>query len=151
VLWAPKGKIKAKDLSLEYLLNPSIKRVAIANPKHAPYGKRAEEALKSKRLWQSLENKLIYGENISQTAQFVQTGNADIGIIALSLAMSQELTKNGLYTLISDQLHTPLEQGFVLTKRGDQNIAAQQFAAFMASQDARQVMVKYGFRLPHEQ
>jgi molybdate transport system substrate-binding protein len=151
VLWAPKGKIKAKDLSLEYLLSPSIKRIAIANPKHAPYGKRAEEALKSKGLWQSLQNKLIYGENISQTAQFVQTGNADIGIIALSLAMSQELIKNGHYILIPDQLHTPLEQGFVLTKRGEQNTAAQQFAAFMSSQEARQVMVKYGFVLPNEQ
>jgi molybdate transport system substrate-binding protein len=151
VLWAPKGKIKAKDLSLEYLLSSSIKRVAIANPKHAPYGKRAEEALKSKGLWQSLENKLIYGENISQTAQFVQTGNADIGIIALSLAMSQELTQNGHYSLIPDQLHTPLEQGFVLTKRGGQNAGAQEFAVFMASQEARQIMVKYGFMLPNEQ
>jgi molybdate transport system substrate-binding protein len=151
VLWAPHDRLGAEKMTLEQLLSPSIKRIAIANPKHAPYGKRAEEALKAKRLWTQLENKLIYGENVSQTAQFVQTGNADAGIIALSLALSGELAKSGGYTLIPDELHTPLEQGFVLIKRAEQNALAQQFVKFMASIEARRIMMKYGFMLPHEQ
>jgi molybdate transport system substrate-binding protein len=151
VLWAPKGKLDASKMSLDNLRNPAIKRIAIANPKHAPYGKRAEEALKASGLWPQLESKLIYGENVSQTAQFVQTGNAEVGIIALSLALSSELDKNGNYYLIPDNLHGPLEQGFVLTKRAEQNLLAQKFANFMASPEARHIMVKYGFILPHEQ
>ncbi len=84
VLWST-GRDAAK-LTLDDLADPRIGKVAIANPQHAPYGKRAEEALKARGLWQAVSAKAVYGENISQTAQFVQTGNADIGIIALSLA-----------------------------------------------------------------
>jgi molybdate transport system substrate-binding protein len=151
VLWAPKGKLDASKMSLENLRNPTIKRIAIANPKHAPYGKRAEEALKALDLLPQLESKLVYGENVSQTAQFVQTGNADVGIIALSLALSSELVRNGSYYLIPDNLHAPLEQGFIITKRAEQNLLAQKFANFMVSPEARHIMVKYGFILPHEQ
>lgn len=151
VLWAPNGKLNAAKMSLENLLNPAIKRIAIANPKHAPYGKRAEEALKVAGVWPQLERKLVYGENISQTAQFVQTGNAEVGIIALSLALSSELSKNGRYYLIPNNLHAPLEQGYIITKRAEQNPLAQKFAHFMASPKARNIMVKYGFILPHEQ
>jgi molybdate transport system substrate-binding protein len=74
-----------------------------------------------------------------------------VGIIALSLALSSELIKNGSYFLIPDKLHSPLEQGFVLTKRAEQNPLAQKFANFMVSPEARHIMVKYGFILPHEQ
>lgn len=150
VLWAPKAQRDASKMSLEDLVNPQIQRIAIANPKHAPYGKRAEEALKATKVWSQIEPKLIYGENISQTAQFVQTHNAEVGIIALSLALGTELAAQGNYWLIPDNLHTPLMQGFVVTKRAEHHELAQKFSRFMTTPDVRQIMRKYGFTLPNE-
>lgn len=148
VLWSP-SRDTAK-MALADLADPSILKIAIANPKHAPYGKRAEEALKASGVWEKVEAKLVYGENIAQAAQFVQTGNAQAGIVALSLALSPELAKQGGYALISDRLHQPLEQGFIVTKRAVDNPLAQAFARFMVDNEARAVMVRYGFVLPGE-
>lgn len=140
----------ASKMTLESLLDTNVKRIAIANPKHAPYGKRAEEALRSSALWDKVEPKLVYGENIAHTAQFIQTGNAQVGIIALSLAVSPELAGKGGYWLIPDKLHQPLEQGYIITKRAENNALAKRFADYMASPSARTVMTKYGFVLPNE-
>jgi len=148
VLWSPVRD--ASKMTLDDLADPSIQRIAIANPKHAPYGKRAEEALKAAGVWEKVEAKLVYGENVSQAAQFVQTGNAQVGIIALSLALSPELAKQGGYALIPDKLHQPLEQGFIITKRAADNLLAREFAHFMANKDARAIMTRYGFVLPNE-
>lgn len=148
VLWSP--TLDATKMNLESLLDPQIIRIAIANPKHAPYGKRAVEALKSLGLWEKVQGKLIYGENIAQTAQFVQTGNAQVGIVALSMAMNPELAKAGGYYLIPDSLHLPLEQGYVITKRGEGSELAKRFSAYLQSSSARTIMVKYGFTLPNE-
>ena len=101
-------------------------------------------------MWEKAEAKLVYGENVAQAAQFVQTGNAQAGIIALSLALSPELAKQGSYALISDKLHQPLEQGFIITKRAAANPLAQAFARFMVEQEVRAVMTRYGFVLPDE-
>lgn len=140
----------ASKLRLSDLLDPKITRVAIANPKHAPYGKRAVEALQAAGIWSQVEPKLVYGENIAQTAQFVQTGNADVGIIALSLALNPELARRGGHWLIPDRLHEPLEQGFIITQRAKGNVLAQRFADFMGSAQARTVMTRYGFVLPSD-
>jgi molybdate transport system substrate-binding protein len=148
VLWSP--VMDASKMTLESLTNPDIKHLAIANPKHAPYGKRAEEALKSAGVWDKVEPKLVYGENISHTAQLVETGNAQVGVIALSLAKSPQMESKGKYWLIPDKLHEPLEQGYIVTKRGENNAAAKAFAAYMGSPEARAVMVRYGFVLPGE-
>lgn len=148
VLWSPVRD--ASKMTLADLADPSILKIAIANPKHAPYGKRAEEALRAAGMWEKVEARLIYGENISQTAQFVQTGNAQIGIIALSLALNPELANHGGYWLIPDNLHQPLEQGFIITKRAESNALAKRFADYMGSKPARAVMTKYGFVLPGE-
>jgi molybdate transport system substrate-binding protein len=147
VLWSPKAQLDASKLSLEDLTRADITRIAIANPKHAPYGKRAEEALRSKNLMDKVEPKLVYGENIAQTAQFVQTGNAQVGIIALSLALSEALSKQGGYWLIPDTLHKPLKQGYIITKRAENNQLAKKFSAYISSAEARKIMVKYGFIL----
>ncbi len=146
VLWS--GSLDATKMSLASLTDSKITRIAIANPKHAPYGKRAEEALRAAGLWEKLEPKLVYGENIAHTAQFVQTGNAQVGILALSLAINPELASKGGYALIPDSLHAPLEQGFVITKRAEGNALAKRFADYMSGKAARTVMVKYGFVLP---
>jgi len=148
VLWSPSRD--ASKMTLADLVDPALQKIAIANPKHAPYGKRAEEALRAAGVWEKVETKLAYGENIAQTAQFVQTGNAQVGIIALSLALSPELAKQGGYALIPDTLHQPLEQGFVITKRAANNLLAREFTLFMTSKDVRAIMARYGFVLPNE-
>ena len=148
VLWSSSRDVS--KLTLADLADPAIRKIAIANPKHAPYGKRAEEALKAAGVWGKVEPKLVYGENVVQAAQFVQSGNAQVGIIALSLALSPELAKQGSYALISDKLHQPLEQGFIITRRAADNSLAREFAHFMASNDVRVIMSRYGFVLPGE-
>lgn len=115
VLWSRTRD--ASRMTLASLADPAIRRIAIANPKHAPYGKRAEEALRAAGLWQQVQPKLVFGENVAQTAQFVQTGNADVGIIALSLALNPVLAREGGHWTIPERLHAPLEQGYVITRR----------------------------------
>ncbi|MDO8845648.1 molybdate ABC transporter substrate-binding protein [Methylicorpusculum sp.] len=149
VLWS--ATRDASKMTLQNLADdPSITRIAMANPKHAPYGKRAEEALRSTGIWAIVEPKLVLGENIAHTAQFVQTGNAQIGIIALSLALNPELASQGGFYLIPDALHEPLEQGYIITKRAANNALAARFAEFIASSPARALMIRYGFTLPNE-
>ncbi|HSE11294.1 MAG TPA: molybdate ABC transporter substrate-binding protein [Rudaea sp.] len=148
VLWS--ASMDAGTMRITDLARADIRRIAIANPQHAPYGKRAEEALRASGVWERIEGKLVYGENIAQTAQFVQSGNAQIGIIALSLAMSPQMKGKGSYSLVPENLHQPLEQGFVLTKRGGANALATAFAGYMRTPAAREVMVRYGFVLPGE-
>jgi len=148
VLWSTQRT--ADQMSLAGLVDPAIQKVAITNPQLAPYGKRAEEALKAAGVWDKVEAKLVFGENVAQTAQFVQTGNAQVGIIALSLALSPELAKQGSYVLISDTLHQPLEQGFIITRRAANNPLAREFARFMSGKEARAIMMRYGFALPSE-
>lgn len=146
VLWS--ASLETTAMTLSSLTDPGIARIAIANPQHAPYGKRAEEALRAAGVWERLEPKLVFGENVAQTAQFVETGNAQIGIVALSLALSPQLANKGGYWLIPDSLHQPLEQGFIITKRAAGNTLARRFADFMGSPAAREVMTRYGFELP---
>lgn len=148
VLWS--NTMDASKMTLASLTDPKITKIAIANPRHAPYGKRAEEALRASGLWDTVRSKLVFGENIASTAQFVQTGNAQVGIIALSLALNPELSTKGGYFLIPDNLHDPLEQGYIITKLGADKPLARQFADFMGSKQARAIMKKYGFVLPGE-
>jgi molybdate transport system substrate-binding protein len=148
VLWS--ATLDATKMTLSSLLDPAIKRVAIANPKHAPYGKRAEEALRAAGLWDKVEPKLVYGENIAHTAQFVQTGNAQAGIIALALALNPGLAGKGGYWLIPETLHAPLEQGYIITRRGANKAVAKRFATYLADRPARDIMVAHGFLLPGE-
>lgn len=149
VLWSA-GQDAAK-ITLASLADPRFKRIAIANPKHAPYGKRAEEALRAAGVWESVRSRLVLGESVAQAAQFVQSGNAQAGIIALSLALSPELTKKGGYVLIPDTLHQPLEQGYIITRRGGEKTLAATFSDYMDSKPARGIMTKYGFVLPGQQ
>ncbi|MDQ1347786.1 MAG: molybdate transport system substrate-binding protein [Acidobacteriota bacterium] len=145
VLWS--ASLDATRMTLETLADPAITRIAIANPQHAPYGKRAEEALRASGLWEKVAPKLVFGENIAQAAQFVETGNAQVGILALSLVKSPQLAQQGGYWLVPASLHAPLEQGYVVTKRAEINPLAHRFAAFMDGPAARAVMTRFGFEL----
>lgn len=146
VLWS--AQQDASRMTLADLAEARFSRIAIANPQHAPYGQRAEQALRASGVWEHVQARLVYGENITQAAQFVQTGAAQIGIIALSLALSPELARAGAYLLIPDTLHDPLEQGFIVTRRAAGNAAAARFSAYMQGEAARQVLTRYGFVLP---
>lgn len=146
VLWS--ATVNAHRLTLADLARNDIGKIAIANPRHAPYGKRAEEALRASGVWNKVRAKLVFGENIAQTAQFVQSGNAQVGIIALSLAVSPELSGKGRYSMIPDTLHQPLEQAFVITRHGADNALAKAFAGYLETPESRATMTKYGFALP---
>ena len=148
VLWSRTRDAGA--LRLQDLADPALGRIAIANPRHAPYGKRAEEALRAAGVWDAVQPRLVQGENIAQTAQFVQTGNAAVGIIALSLALNPALAGQGGYHLIDAVLHAPLEQGFILTRKAEGKALATAFADYIGSAAARAVLVRYGFELPGE-
>lgn len=131
------------------LLNPAVRKIAIANPGHAPYGQRAEEALRHYQLYDKIKDKLVMGENIAQTAQYAQSGAADIGIIALSLALSPAMQQaGGKYWLIPADSHQPLEQGFVLLLHAKDNQGAHQFMNFIITPEARAILKSFGFNQP---
>lgn len=146
VLWSK--NTDASKMTLESLKDASIKHIAIADPTHAPYGKRAQEALTATGLWEAVKPKLVYGETIAQANQFVESGNAEAGIIALSLMAKPDQPEPNKFYMIPDNLHEPLEQAFVITARAKDNAAAKRFAAYMQQPEARTHMVKYGFTLP---
>lgn len=147
VLWTRNDAGLDPQRGLELLLDPTVRTVAIANPEHAPYGARARECLISKGLWEKVQSKLVFGENIAQTAQFIQTGNAAIGIIALSLVKAPSLSE-GQYLLLPESCHQPLDQGYIVTSRAAANPLAKKFAAFISSPGPRAIMETYGFVLP---
>ena len=146
VLWSPQQNMS--DITLSQLPQLQFRRLAIAQPAHAPYGQRAKEALQAVGLWQTVEHKLVYGENIAQTAQMAQSGGADIAIIALSLARFPELASRG-YHLIPAELHQPLTQAYVITRHGADKTTAHQFASFMTHTEVLAIMQRYGFEKPN--
>lgn len=152
VIIAPHGSPLKADGSLadlrSALADGRVQKFAIANPDHAPYGKRAEEALKHQGLWDQIKDKLVLGENVSQAAQFATSGSTQGGIIAYSLALSPKVSKLGPYALIPDAWHQPLRQRMVLTTKAGP--VAERFYAFVQSPPARKIMIKYGFVLPGE-
>jgi molybdate transport system substrate-binding protein len=146
-LWTVKTNLALTN-GLLALRDPAVRRIAIANPEHAPYGRAARDALRHAGLWEALQPRLVLGENISQTAQFVQTGNADAGIVALSLVLSPRLANVGRWVQVPPDTYPPLEQGAVLTRRGKDNKAAQAYLKFLQSGLGREIFDRYGFRLP---
>jgi molybdate transport system substrate-binding protein len=127
-----------------------IQFLAIANPEHAPYGLAARQALEAVGSWETIRPKLVFGENISDTQRLAHTGNADAGIVALSLAIA--VGDRGAWVLVDQALHEPLEQVLVvITDHLVRAEAATAFAAFVNSPEGREVMVRYGFVLPGEQ
>ncbi|MBC6609923.1 molybdate ABC transporter substrate-binding protein [Hymenobacter sp. BT507] len=143
VVWSK--KLDPRKQGMNALLNPAIHKIAMANPAHAPYGQKAQEALQHYNLYDKLKPRLVLGENISQTAQYATTGAADVGILALSLARSPQLRRQGHYYLIPADAHTPLEQAYVVMKRAAGNPAAASFTAFISGASAKAALKRYGF------
>lgn len=149
---APHGSPLKPDAGLDglaaALAEDRITRFAIANPDHAPYGKRAAEALRHRGLWEAVQAKLVLGENVSQAAQFAISGNAQGGIIAYSLALAPRISELGMHALIPEQWHSPLRQRMALLKNAGPT--AQRFYAFLQESEARRILRRYGFTLPGE-
>lgn len=131
---------------LRDLLDPGIRRIAIANPLHAPYGKAAEQAMRKVGVWDTLKSKLVYGENVRQTLQFIQVGGVDAGIVALSVANVREIE----WTLIDARLYAPLNQAAAVVTRSRRPDLARAFIRFVVGPEARPIMKNYGFLLPGE-
>jgi molybdate transport system substrate-binding protein len=147
VLWTAGDKLDVSK-GLEILRDPvAVGKLAIANPEHAPYGRAAKAALEHFDLWKAVEGRIVMGENISQTAQFVQSGNADAGIVALSLVLSPKMAGVGKWVLIPPESYPPLEQAAVLTKAGSANPLANAYLEFLRSDEARKIFDHYGFKL----
>jgi molybdate transport system substrate-binding protein len=148
VLWTGKGSHLDLSKRLEILREPTIKKIAIANPKHAPYGRAAVAAMEYFKVYDQVKDKLILGENISQAAQFIESGACDAGIVALSLALAPAMKAAGEYWEIPATAHSPLEQGAVILKQSKNPEAARQFLEFMKGPQGQEVMKRYGFTLP---
>lgn len=150
VLFAPHGSPLEPDPGLRNLAmrlaNGESGRLAIANPEHAPYGRAAEQALRSVGVWEALQPKLLLGENVAQAAQFASSGNADGGIIAYSLALAPALRERGTFALLPETLHAPLRQRMVLLQRASP--AAARFYDYLRSPASRAILSQYGFVLP---
>ena len=150
VIWAPTASKLDLSRGLATLLDPGIRKIAIANPQHAPYGTAAVAAMRHAAAYDKIKSKLVLGENISQTAQFVQSGNADVGIIALSLALAPAMKNNGRYVEIPAADYPPLVQAGVVLKSSRNKGLARQFLKFLKEPGTVALMERYGFSIPQD-
>ena len=148
VMWAPNESKLDLSRGLAVLLDPGIKKIAIANPLHAPYGSAAVAAMRHAAIYDQVKSKLVLGENISQTAQFVQSGNADVALLALSLALAPAMKNSGRYVEIPSADYPPLIQAAVILKSSRNKELAKQFLKFLQQPGTVALMEQYGFSIP---
>jgi molybdate transport system substrate-binding protein len=149
VLWVPNSShLNPGKLKMDLLLQKSVQKIAIANPEHAPYGRAATAALEYFGLKGKLSDKIVLGENISQTAQFVQSGNAQAGLIAESLALSPAMKKAGTYWRLPAGSYPEIQQAAGMLTSSKHKQAAQAFLDFVDSPEAAAILRQYGFGLP---
>jgi molybdate transport system substrate-binding protein len=151
VVWVPKGSLlPVEQRGMDALREPAARRIAIANPQHAPYGRAAEAAMKSLGVYDVLEDKLVLGENIAQTAQFVQSGAADAGIIALALALAPAMKEQGSYWEVPLEAYPRMEQGGALLKNAKDPELARRFRDYLLGTEGKAMLKRYGFSLVKE-
>ncbi|HYM06471.1 MAG TPA: molybdate ABC transporter substrate-binding protein [Terriglobales bacterium] len=148
VLWAPMQSKLDLGQGLRVLLDPGIHKIAIANPAHAPYGRAAVAALRHEDLYDQVSPKFVLGENISQTATFVVSGGADVGILALSLALAPSMKDKGRYAEIAVEDYPAIEQGAVILKSSPHKDIARQFIEFVKTPPIQDLLRSYGFAVP---
>ena len=147
-IWTPAdAKVDVRRLGWKALLSPSVQKISIANPEHAPYGRAALAALQKAGIYEQVKTKLVYGESISQAAQFVQSGNAQAGIVAMSLAVSPGM-KEGKRWEIPVDMHPSIEQTAILLRSSKNKASARAFLEFVKSEAGRATLGKYGFTIP---
>ena len=148
VLWTRKDSGIDVTAGLRSLSDPRVTRIAIANPKFAPYGRAAEAALRHERIYDAVRSKLVLGENISQTAQLVDSGNATVGLIALSLAVGPALRARGTYTEVSAATHPSIDQAAVIVSASSRKPLAREFLAYLKRPDVNDHLHRFGFGTP---
>jgi molybdate transport system substrate-binding protein len=148
VLWVRNDSHLDIGNGLAALRDPSVRKIAIANPQHAPYGRAAQQALQGADVYDAVKDCLVLGENISQAAQFVESGNADAGILALSLALSPGLKEKGRFSRIPENLYAPIEQGVVLVRTSKNPQGAQAFLDYVKTPATAALLERYGFTMP---
>jgi molybdate transport system substrate-binding protein len=149
VLWVPgDSPLDLPKLGMQALLDPSVKKISIANPAHAPYGRAAEAALRHFGIYDQVSSRLVLGENVSQAAQFVESGNAQAGLIALSHALAPALKDKGRYWTVPLDAYPTLNQAAIVLSRSKQQDAARRFLEFVRSPEATSLLTSYGFSLP---
>jgi molybdate transport system substrate-binding protein len=156
VIWTSKksrlglspGDTRSLTDDLRRLAGPGVAKIAIANPEHAPYGRAAIAALQHYKIYDQVKNKLVLGENISQTAQFLQSGNVDVGFLALSTAMSPEMESKGRWLLLPEESYPPIEQAGVVVRSSKNKEQARRFLTFLTSPEGRVVLAECGFKPP---
>ena len=143
VVWTPKGV--APPATLADLADPRFGKITIANPETAPYGKAAKQALERAGVWDKIADRIVLSDNVQATMLYARNGNAQAALVSRSLAL---VTEGGASLPIDPTLHDPLDQALVVCGTGEEAVAAQQFADFLASKEGREVMTRYGFTLP---
>jgi molybdate transport system substrate-binding protein len=152
VLWAPKSSaLNLRELGWKTLSQPGVRAIAIANPEHAPYGKAAVAALRQANLFDAVKARLVLGENVAQAAQFVTSGNAQVGIIPLSLAVTPELTRTGQWWEVPPTSHPAIMQGAVVLRRSRNIKQAEEFLDFLKTAEAAAIFRRNGFKKPEGQ
>lgn len=146
VMWTTVDSIQA---TFEELIEPKIKHIALANPKTAPYGEAAVQSLTNLGLYKSVENKLVYGESISQANQFILSQAAEIGFTSKSVVVSEQLKNKGTWSVVDSQLYKPIAQGVVVLKN-ENTESSEKFYKYLFSREAREILVKYGYNVDPE-
>ena len=151
VLWVPNDSpLDLSKIGIQALLDPSVKKISIANPATAPYGRAAAAALRHFGIYDQVSSRLVLGENVSQAAQFVESGNAQAGLIALSHALAPAMKDKGRYWTVPLDAYPTLNQAAVVLSRSKQGDAARRFLEFLRSPEAASLLSSYGFSLPAE-
>jgi molybdate transport system substrate-binding protein len=151
VVWVPKDSpIAVETLGIQSLLEPSVQKIAIANPRHAPYGRAAEDAMKSLGVYEKVQNRLVFGDSVIQAAHFVETGSAEIGIIGHSLAEAPAMRDKGRFWRIPLRSYPRREQGGVILNWAQDRAAAEMLRSYILGAKGKAILIRYGFFLPEE-
>jgi molybdate transport system substrate-binding protein len=149
VLWVPADSpLDVKNKGIQVLLDASVKKISIANPQHAPYGRAAVEALKHVGLYDRLSDRFVIGENISQAAQFVESGNTQAGFVALAHAAAPSMQGKGKYWIVPADYYSELAQGVVIVSHSSHKKEAEQFLQYFKTKPISETLQKYGFTIP---
>ena len=151
VLWVPiDSPLDVEHKGMDVLLDPSVKKIAMANPQHAPYGRAAAATLKHYGLSERVSDRLVLGENISQAAQFVESGNAQVGFVALAHAVAPAMQGKGKYWMVPAEAYPPLDQGVVVISHSPHTQDAAAFLDYVKTAEVAAVLRRYGFSLPEQ-
>jgi molybdate transport system substrate-binding protein len=151
VMWIPADSpLDVGHKGMDVLLDPSVKKISIANPEHAPYGRAAAAALKHYGLYEKVSGRLVLGENISQAAQFVESGNAQVGFVALAHVLAPAMQGKGKYWIVPAEAYPPLDQGVVLISHAPHRQDGDAFLGFVKTEEASDLLRRYGFTSPDQ-